>query len=152
MKARKKMYIGIDPDINKSGVAFWHRGSEKLELFTYKFFDLFTVLQDLPNKEEVTIVVEAGWLNRKANFRQGYVKDGVFIRHSKAKGESIAHDVGRNAETGMKIVEMCEFLGFEYKLFKPTQKKTTPEQFTRITGQFIKNQEKIDAAMMVIGY
>lgn len=152
MKAIKQIYIGIDPDIDKSGVAIWHRQSEKLELLTYKFFDLFTFLQNLTQPESIMVVIEAGWLNRKSNFRQGYVKNGVFVRFSKAKGESMAHDVGRNAETGKKIVEMCEFLGLDYKLYKPTQKKTSPDQFHRITGQSVKNQEKIDAAMMVIGY
>lgn len=152
MQKQKRIFIGIDPDIEKSGVAVWDRISETLELSVLKFFDLHKFLSDIDNKEIVMIVVEAGWLNRKNNFRQGYFKDGKFVRFNKFQGESIANKVGRNAETGRKIVEMCETLGLEYKLFKPTQKKVTPDMFQRLTGKSVKNQEMIDAAIMVIGY
>lgn len=152
MQKQKRIFIGIDPDIDKSGVAVWDRISETLELSVLKFFDLHKFLSSIEDKGIVMIVVEAGWLNRKNNFRQGYVKDGKFVRFNKFQGESIANKVGRNAETGRKIVEMCESLGLEYKLFKPTQKKVTPDMFQRLTGKSVKNQEMIDAAIMVIGY
>ncbi len=44
---------------------------------------------------------------------------------------------------------MWEFLGLKYELYKPDSAKTSPEYFERLTGIKTKNQEKIDAAMLV---
>jgi len=143
------LMIGIDPDVDKSGVAFWFRKEHKLDLATMAFFELFESLKATPDKANILVFIEAGWLNKKSNFRKGYVKDGQFVEHSKRMGENIANKVGRNAETGRKIEEMCIHLGIPYQLVKPRKAKASPEIFRIITGQSARNQEEIDAAMLV---
>ena len=132
------IYIGIDPDVTKSGVACWNKSTMTLTVQCLKFFELFTYLKDVggPNK----IIIEAGWLNKKSNYHGA---------KNRQYGELIAKHVGRNHEVGMKIAEMCEFLGLKYELYKPDSAKTTPEYFERLTGIKTKSQEKIDAAMLV---
>ncbi|ENG3665364.1 TPA: hypothetical protein RHI59_003140, partial [Acinetobacter baumannii] len=63
-----KIIIGIDPDLEKSGVAVL--GQSHFELKNLNFaevVELFKAEQDLIKK----VVIEAGWLNKKANFRSG---------------------------------------------------------------------------------
>ena len=38
---KSKIYVGIDPDVSKSGVAIWDVLKKNLELNNLKFFDLF---------------------------------------------------------------------------------------------------------------
>lgn len=143
------LMIGIDPDIDKSGVAFWNRKNHRLDLTTMAFFELFENLKATPDKANILVFIEAGWLNKKSNFRKGYVKNGQFVEHSKRMGENIANKVGRNAETGRKIEEMCIHLGIPYQLVKPRKAKVSAEMFTKLTGLSTRNQEEIDAAMLV---
>jgi hypothetical protein len=136
-------YIGIDPDVCKSGVAMWTTFDKKLELQTFTFFELFDFFRSLNAvKCEFKVIIEAGWLNEKSNYHGA---------KNKQYGEKIAKQVGRNHETGLKIVEMCEYLGLTYELYKPTHAKTTSQYFERFTGIKTNNQEKIDAGMLVFG-
>jgi len=137
--------IGIDPDIDKSGVAFVN--GDELELMNLKFFDLLEffekVLREKGDKEKLLIVVEAGWLN-KGNW------------HAKNNGSAainakIGNNTGRNHETGRKIVEMIEYLGIQYRLVKPTKSKVNTHIFYKITGVKKSNQEQRDAYMMIHG-
>jgi hypothetical protein len=137
------IYIGIDPDVEKSGIAMWFPDDKKLQLNLYKFFELFDFFRTLNAlKVEFKVIIEAGWLNEKSNYHGA---------KNRQYGENIAKKVGRNHETGKKIAEMCEYLGIEYQLYKPTLKKTTPDYFEKLTGIKMKNQEKIDAGMLVFG-
>lgn len=134
-----QIIIGIDPDLEKSGVAIL--GSE-LQLKTMSFaetVELFRSQQDQIKK----VVIEAGWLNKKSNFRFG---------HSKNAGERIAKNVGENHATGKLLVEMAESLGLAVVKVKPTRSKLNAEQFNKITGwQGRTNQEVRDAAMLIYG-
>ena len=132
--------IGIDPDCKKSGIAIKRGGT--LEVSTITFFDLLDTLKAVKN-DNVLIRIEAGWLNKKSNFhgRAG---------QSKVVGERIAAKVGANHETGRKIVEMCEYVGLTYEEVRPSSSKWTPEFFTAITGIKTKNQEEIDAAVLIL--
>ncbi|MBD0242871.1 hypothetical protein IAF68_23160, partial [Acinetobacter baumannii] len=85
-----KIIIGIDPDLEKSGVAVL--GQSHFELKNLNFaevVELFKAEQDLIKK----VVIEAGWLNKKANFRSGANK-------SIAVNEQISRRVGENHATG----------------------------------------------------
>lgn len=148
----KEIFIGIDPDVDKSGFGMWNRVSKDLFITRYSFFDLYGIFKDLERKEDCMIVIEAGWLNKKANFRQMLKSGGKWVKASPRVKERMASSTGRNEEVGKKIVEMCVSLGIDYKLVKPTRSKTTREGFEKITGMQTKNQEEIDAAMLVIGY
>lgn len=79
------LIIGIDPDLEKSGVAVLGRSLELKNLTFAETVELFRTHQDEIKK----VVIEAGWLNKKSNFRFG---------HSKTAGEKIAKNVGENMQ------------------------------------------------------
>lgn len=143
-----RILIGIDPDVEKSGVAYYESDTKKLELSNLKFFQLFDYLQHVErNKgdlDEVTVIVEAGWLN-KSNWHA--VKDS-----SSSKNAQIGQRTGANHEVGKKIVEMCQYIGLNYELVKPTKSKIKHKYFAFMTGILQKtNQEQRDAGMLVWG-
>lgn len=141
-----KILIGIDPDLKKSGFAVWYKESKELFLLTHTFFGLlneFTYYSDPFRRESVQVKIEAGWLNKKSNFRGG---------KNQSISDIISKKVGENHATGKLIAEMCEHLKLPYKLIKPTKAKTSPETFKKLTGIDCKNQEMIDAAMLVYGF
>lgn len=142
-----KILIGIDPDLKKSGFAVWYKDEKDLNIGTLSFFDLQEALRNWSRDwihGSVEVIIEAGWLNSKSNFHSSK-------KQSKVVGERIAKNVGENHATGKLIAEMCEHLKLNYKLVKPTTKKTDKDLFKKITGIDCKNQEMIDAAMMVYG-
>lgn len=145
-----KIYIGIDPDIEKSGVAHYNGGTKLLILHTLTFFELFEYLKNTKEKllgcEQIklTIVIEGGWLN-KSNWHS--VRGG-----SEKINAKIGSNVGKNHEVGKKIVEMCQYLKLNYEVLKPTKSKVDQEYFKKLTGIKTRtNQEKRDAAMLVWG-
>lgn len=145
--------IGIDPDVDRNGIAVLQPKSRKLETGTKSFFELYDYLKAFKAQAEergatVIVVVEAGWLiktNWHLNSREG-------IRTASAKGNS----AGRNHETGRKIVEMCDYLGMVHAEVKPYQKcwagpdrKITHEELASFTGlSGHTNQEARDAALI----
>lgn len=138
-----KMLIGIDPDVDKSGVAFINGTTLTLENLT--FFQLFDLLRFYKEKEEKpTVFVECGFLN-KSNWHKKAGKSAAF-------NAKIGEYTGANFETAKKIVEMCEYLGLPYHKIRPTQKKIDNELFKQITGFKGKtNQEQRDAFMLIHG-
>jgi len=139
-KARFDILIGIDPDVTKSGIAIKRGGV--LEVSTMSFFDLLNTLKAIANSN-VLVRIEAGWLNKKSNFHGNKAQ-------SKVVGERIAAKVGANHEVGKKIVEMCEYVGVAYELGRPMTSKWTPQYFERITGIKTRNQECVDAAVLIL--
>lgn len=141
-----KIWVGIDSDIDKNGVALWKDGV--LALYNLKFFELFDKLsewslQAAVDGKLIKVRIEAGWLNKKINW------------HNETKGTRVASKigsyVGANHEAGKKIVEMCEHLGIEYELCIPKSSKVDAEMFKKITKYKGRtNQEQRDAAMLVI--
>lgn len=135
--------IGVDPDIDRSGLA-WFNNSKDFSLHLLSFFELFDYLKEQP-KNDVHIYVEAGWLN-KSNWHK---KSGG----SAAINATIGNRTGANHEAGRKIVEMCEYIGLNYTLVKPTKSKLKVTSFRQLTGYKGKKvtQEVIDACMLVWG-
>lgn len=148
METRKNepLYIGIDPDVTKSGFAVWHKPLQKfssIEALTLpEMLDKLHLLRD----NIAIVVVEAGFLN-KGN------------RHT-FKGQSVAaaaktgENVGRNHQRGMDIVEILEWMRIPYRLQKPSTKnswKNDEKIFQKMTGVKGGNPEKRDAAMLVFG-
>lgn len=149
--------IGIDPDVDRSGVAFLEVSTRKIKVSTLAFPELLDYLQTLEHREEITgqsvaVVVEASWLIT----HNWHTRSGDNRRVSAAKGNS----TGRNHEVGRKIVEMCKHYGLEVVEQLPLKKcwqgkdgKITHEEltyFTRITGRT--NQEARDAALIAWNY
>lgn len=143
--------IAIDPDKDKSGVAYLKPSTRQLELSNLAFPDLLDYLQFCKGKsaetgESLIVVVEAGWLHRKSNFHeaQGH------------RAEKIAKDVGANHETGRKILEMCQHYGIEslahiplVKCWRGKDRKITHEELASFTGIMGRtNQETRDAALL----
>ena len=143
----KNLCIGIDPDVNKSGVAEWAKQEKRFGQITdMKLPELMDYL--FVNRECIlVVVVEAGFLN-KGN------------RHT-FKGQSVAaaaktgENVGRNHQRGMDIVEILEWMRIPYRLQKPSTKnswKDSEATFQKMTGVKGGNPEKRDAAMLVFGF
>jgi len=152
-----KVYIGIDPDVDKSGVAYYDSKTKFLQMTNQSFFNLYEylkVMKDNLKGENIIVVIEAGWENKKPNFRQSYFDKKLkkYIAYTESVKEKMASKTGRNEETGKKIVEMCEYLDLQYLLVKPTTSKIKSDAFVKITGVVGRtNQEQRDAAMLVFG-
>ena len=148
---KKTIFIGIDPDTKKSGVAVYTEYpliNDIFQLSNLSFFELFVFLLNwltYANKAEqkILVIIDAGWLN-KSNFH-------VTGTNKKINGK-IGERVGANHETGKKIVEMCEFLNIDHKLHKPTKSKVNADFFAKITNYKGRtNQDQRDAGMLVYG-
>lgn len=141
--AKTKMLIGIDPDVDKSGIAFINGGSLTLDNLT--FFELFEMLRFYKEKEVKPIVyVECGSLN-KSNWHSKSSKSDKW-------NSNIGAALGRNFETANKICEMCEYLNIPFYRIKPTKSKISSDYFKKITGaKFRTNQEQRDAYMLIHG-
>ena len=151
--------IGIDPDVEKNGVAFLDCSTRRLEITSLAFPDLLDFLLTTKRQAEVLqknirVIIEAGWLN-KAHWHL-LPKDTKQI--AAAKGNA----AGRNHEIGRKIAEVCEHWQLPNELIKPLALKAggvnlwkgkdgkiTHDElaaFTGITGRT--NQEGRDAALI----
>lgn len=149
-----KNIIAIDPDVSKSGIAFLEVETRKLELSNLTFFQIFDYLKACKNliksKDDLIVLIEAGWLNRKSNFHN---TDGL-------SGEYISKQVGLNHEVGIKLIEMCEYLKIPSEPIKPLlkcwlgkNKKITHEEFQQITGIIgSTNQDERDAGLIAWYY
>lgn len=141
----QKLYIGVDPDIDKSGVCLYY-SKTNFELLNLKFFELFDKLYFLKDCEnlDIEVVIESGWLN-KSNWHK--VSNG-----SAAINANIGLRTGANHEVGRKIVEMCQYLGLKHHLIKPTKSKVNAETFKAITKyQGRTNSEMRDSCLLVYG-
>lgn len=154
--------IGVDPDVDKSGVAFLHVPTRKLEATSLSFPDLLDYLQTAKTKSElsgesVIVVVEASWLIS----HHWHSKKGDNQRVTARKGNS----AGRNHEVGRKIVEMCEHYGLEVIEQRPLRKcwkgrdgKITADElnYILINGGSLpikrSNQEGRDAVLLAWNY
>lgn len=137
------IYIGIDPDLIKNGVATWHSDTKNLELELKTFYDLMQFLHAMPlTGLGFEVIIEAGWLNKPSNFRK---------TQNKSIGERIAKNVGENHAVGKLIEQACLELGITYKLVRPTKSKVNKTFFFKLTGIKTSNQELIDAGMLVYG-
>ena len=113
---RYQNFIGIDPDIEKSGVAFYNSESGKIELTNLTYFQLFDYLKFCkPINEPFLVMIEKGEEN-KALFS---------ARNSKSKSisASIGMRTGKNFEVTHKIIEMCEYLDIDYNIYVPKTAK-----------------------------
>lgn len=103
----------------------------------HEVITLFDTNRDLIKK----VVIEAGWLNTKSNFRN---------IQSRLVAERTAKNVGENHATGKLLVQMAESKGIPVLMIKPTRTKLDSESFNRVTGwQGRTNQEQRDACMLI---
>lgn len=151
MNNAMKVIIGIDPDSVKSGICVISKDTGiVIRAEAMPFPDLIYYILSLQHIHPISAVyVEAGWLNR-GNYH-GKLGDSRAV--SAAKGEA----VGRNAETGRKIIEMLRYNNIPTCEVKPLRKvwkgpdgKISQPEILEIIHDFPKraNQEVRDAAML----
>lgn len=158
-KQRVDIVLGIDPDAERNGIATLYRESRLLTADTMTFPDLLDYLRYMQSqaataRRHLRVIIEAGWLNKT----HWHVSYNDSRQAAAAKGNA----VGRNHETGRKIVEMCEHWGIGHELIKPLPLKAggvnlwrgkdgkiTAEELAAITGlKGRTNQEARDAALL----
>lgn len=111
MSKTKRIIVGIDPDTVKSGIATYYNGELLIESLPFpELIEKLYLLATLP--DDVLVVVEAGWLNEKSNFRNTVGR----------RSDNISKKVGRNLQTGRHICEMARHYGLEVKEQKPFNK------------------------------
>lgn len=158
----KDIIIGIDPDIERDGVAILHPKSKLVSVHATTFGKTLNILQQtaidaLAQGSDFIVVIEAGWKN-KGNFHLTARDTRPVIA---AKGVA----QGRNHQRGIDIQEYCEYNHIPYKLQTPLRKcwrghdrKITQAEIERFMGklrttdkngrQCMPNQEQRDAALL----
>lgn len=144
------VYIGIDPDIERNGVAVVDSISRSVQLYSMAFAELTEWLQQfVGSMEKTVIVIEASWLvSHNWHFR---------MTDNRRKVASLGHAVGRNHQTGILLQEVAERMGLDVRLRKPLRKcwhgkdgKITHKELVAVTGITCSrsNQEERDAALL----
>jgi len=143
----RPLYIGIDPDVDKSGFVIWDKEKKALlDVDSATLPEMMTRLLRMKGRIAL-VIVESGYLNKgnRHTFR------GQTVAAAAKTGEN----VGRNHQRGMDIVEILEWMKIPYRLQKPitpNKWKDDAAYFKTITGWHGKtNPEKRDAAMLVYG-
>jgi hypothetical protein len=137
------LYIGIDPDLDKSGLCIYDRyATDKMQLLMASFFDVLDIIQEQNKVRRVITRIEAGWLNKKSNWHGG----------NTSIAQKIAKNVGENHATGKLIEQFCKRNNYQYQLAVPKKSKVDAAMFKKLTGYDKRtNQELRDAAMLVYG-
>lgn len=148
--------VAIDPDSDKSGVATLRTSDKQIEVKAEvfpKLLDYFLFLKKIAETESVIVLVEASWLishNWHTN-----------PRDSKALAASKGNSVGRNHETGRKLVEMARHYCLEVQEVRPLKKcwkgtdgKISQDEIAYFIPGFPKrsNQEQRDAALIAYNF
>lgn len=151
-----QFYIGIDPDVEKNGVALLEVETRQLYIQQLPFAETIDFcVQNFHAAHQQTppcgfkVIIEAGWMNRgnwhlrRWDGRNGAAEKGV--------------DQGRNEQTSRLLGEMMEHFNVPYEFKRPLVKcwaghdrKITKEELECITGQALgrTNQEGRDAALL----
>ena len=150
--------VAIDPDCEKSGVVTLRTSDKYLvcESLTFpKVLEHLLFCKNMAEKNEnyLLIIVEAGWING-SNWH-------LHPRDTKALAAAKGNSVGRNHETGRKIVEMCKHYNLDVVEQKPLKKcwngqdgKITQQEIEHFIPNFPRrsNQEVRDAALIAWNY
>jgi hypothetical protein len=107
------MIIAIDPDVKKSGVAFFQYN--KIDCINLDLPDLFLFI--LENKDNLTVHIEASWL---ISFDYSSKKMMVLNKSTVA---SLNRDVGANHEIGRQIEKFCQKNKVKSFLVMPLSKR-----------------------------
>lgn len=150
--------LAIDPDCDKSGAVVLRTADKYIScecLAFPKLLDHLRFCADMAKKGDHSLiaVVEAGWLNAS---HWHHSRDD-----SRSKVAALGNAVGRNHETGRKIVEMCRHYGIKVDEVMPLKKvwrgkdgKITQEEISQFIPKFPvrANQEVRDAALLAWNY
>jgi hypothetical protein len=154
MTKNDTIYIGIDPDVDRNGVAVLKVESRKMAVVMLPFYQTLEFIAETHKKaisggNGFKVIVEAGWMNH-GNY---HLRKWDGRESSAAKGV----DQGRNEQVSRLIGEYCEHAGVPYEFKRPLPKcwmghdrKITREELEQVTGQNLGrlNQEGRDAALL----
>lgn len=150
--------VGIDPDVDRSGVAVVFFSERRIALFSMAFHQLVDCFQAHKGDTDTQIVIEAGWKN---------ANNWHLTRMMSNKAASKAgENVGRNMEVARKIAEMSRHYGLATYEVRPLKKrwrgpggKITHEEIQtllRCSGfepaRGRTNQEERDALLLALVY
>lgn len=133
------MYIGIDPDAEKSGVGVVKRATREVDVKQLAFASLVAFIRLQQHRAEVQgktimVIVEGGWLIH-GNWH-------IPFRCSTAKAAAIGRSVGMNHQTGLLLVEILKAEGIPVQVQRPLRKmwqgadgKITSAELAEITGK-----------------
>lgn len=152
-KMEYETIIGIDPDMEKSGIAIYHR---KLKILFLDNFNIYQMIKfvELYNKHTTIFAVEAGYLN-KSNW---HIKNAG----SKVVASEIGRRTGENHATAKHIVSILRGFGFEVIEQRPLAKvwrggKISHKEFLEkcsLDGVTVdvnrSNQEQRDAGLIAL--
>ena len=153
MGDRGTVYVGVDPDVARNGVARLG-GDGRIDIRLLSFAEAVEYVvgehrRCVDGRGDLLAVIEAGWFN-KGNYHLSRW-DGK--QASAAKGVA----VGRNFEVGMLMGEMLGHAGVPFEFVRPLRKrwagkdrKITQAELEEVTGQRLPrtNQEGRDAALL----
>ncbi len=131
--------VGIDPDLSKSGLAVLDAVNNAwLVHAAVANCDIVELIQLHCDPSETIIILECGWLNKKANFRFG---------PNKRVSDKISKNVGENQATGKLILSMLRKAGYEVIEQIPLEKGPLKRdgKWTRTGKEFIVQNTGITA-------
>jgi hypothetical protein len=145
------MKIGIDPDVDKSGIAIIQ--SNKLRSLSMSLIEMYEWFKLIATKIEV-VKIEASWT----------ISHNWTAKGSVAASLKIANHTGANHQIGKEIVKICEKLNINYRLIRPLKKnwkgangKITHKELIAIWQvqklkfeQTKTNQEERDAILLIL--
>lgn len=138
--------IGIDPDIERNGIAGYDTKTKTFE--TLCVLDFWTTIEylslnvELYNKR-LKVFISAGWLIKKTMWHKPHENQNI--------QNKIAMSVGLNHAAGRLIAEYCKKSNINYELIEPTG-KVNAEYFKKLTKYENRtNQDVRDAGMLVFG-
>lgn len=144
--------IGIDPDVEASGVATLSPRTKRIEATTMTLPALTDYFRRVSNEYPtlmVSVVVEASWATAH-NFHS-------LPSDSKAVAAKKGYHVGRNHQIGIDIADIARHFSLDVclqpplrKIWKGKDRKITHEEICAITGYTAKrsNQEERDAMLL----
>lgn len=144
-----RYYIGIDPDVDKSGFAVVSSAGNVIDIGCLPFAEMIDyVVLFAMSHSDVLVCIEGGWLNRT-----NWHTNGASI----AMAARIGNAAGRNHQTGILLNEMLAYRGVHTKVIKPLRKcwsgrdrKITHQEIAEFTHikRKITNQEERDALLL----
>jgi len=137
------MRIGIDPDLDKCGVAFIDAGA----VVSLHALDFFAVLEMIAQNPTAEFVIEDVEFN-KPTFNRGL---------NQSKNLKVAQNVGMVKAVARLLTEALKRAGVKYKAVPPLKghmknsAKKDAKYFNKITGWTgISNEDKRDAALLAL--
>ena len=115
MKPQTRYILGIDPDLEKSGIALLDRQrGEFLKVSAVSFVEMNLILRgDAPDKDDITIVLEDSDLSTNWHVNP---RDNVHVAAAKGRSIGMCHATARH------IKELAEYYQLPVVQMKPLRK------------------------------